>query len=141
MSQVTGPAAARLMGDVGGNVWEAAANYDAASIKLFQMAVAISGWRVQNGDWGTPSRQQEKFRPFNLESYQRGDLDLSITVRPLIPVTALEQVAIDRQKLLLEADRAAFGGDTSAIAQRLSAAAAQAAIRPGNPETGALGKA
>jgi hypothetical protein len=141
MSQVTGPAAARLMGDVGGNVWEAAANYDNASIKIFQMAVAISGWRVQNGDWGTPSRQQAKFSGFNLESYAKGDLDIAITVRPLIPVTKLEQIAIDRQNLLLEADKAAFGGDTAAIAQRLTAAAATAAIRPGNPETGALGKA
>jgi hypothetical protein len=127
MTQVTGPGAQRVMGDVGANVWESSANYDAGSIKLFQMAVAISGWRVGNGDWGpTLSRQQEKFRPYGLDSYAKGDLDFTIAPRPLIPVTEAERMANERQKVGLEADRQTLTGTPDAIGQRIAAGAAGA---------------
>jgi hypothetical protein len=130
MSQVTGPGAARMMGDVAGNVWEAAATYDQQSVKLFQMAVAIAGWRVERGDWGrTLTRQQEKFRGFNLESYQKGELDFDISPRPLIPPTEEERISaeqaktgVERQKLNLAADKQALSGDAAGIANRLNAA-------------------
>jgi hypothetical protein len=93
MSSVTGPAASRLMGDVANLVYSAEASYDQQSVKLFQMAVAIAGFRVNNGDWGPSNsltRQQQKFRPFGLDSYQRGDLDISILPRPIVEPTKLE---------------------------------------------------
>lgn len=122
MSQVTGPAASRLMGDVAGNVWESAANYDQQSIKLFQMAVAVGGWRLQRGDWGrTLTRQQLKFRGFNLESYQNGALDFAIMPRPLIPLTEAERISAERAKLSLEADRQTLTGGADPIAARLNA--------------------
>jgi hypothetical protein len=91
MSQVTGPAAARLVGDVASRIVEAQAAYDQANIKLFQMAVAISGFRANSGAWGPLNRQQAKFTPFNLDSYERGDLDMAIMPRPLLTPTKLEQ--------------------------------------------------
>ncbi len=90
MSQVTGPAASRLVGDVTSRVTEAAANYDRANIALFQMAVAIGGMRANSSAWGNLNRQQQKFLPFNLSSYERGDLDFSIEPRPLLVPTKLE---------------------------------------------------
>lgn len=127
MTQVTGPGAQRVMGDVASNVWESAANYDQQSIKLFQMSVAIAGWRISRGDWGRSlSRQQEKFRPFNLDSYAKGDLDVSIMPRPLIPPTEQERMTVERQKVNLEADKNVLTGDTAGIANRLNAAAAGA---------------
>ncbi len=90
MSQVTGPAASRLVGDVASRFAEAAASYDQANIKLFQMAVAIAGFRANSGAWGTLNRQQQKFTPFDLESYERGDLDMSIMPRPLLVPTRSE---------------------------------------------------
>jgi hypothetical protein len=125
MGQVTGPAAARLVGDVASLVYEAQANYDQASIKLFQMAVAIGGWRASSGAWGhTLSRQQQKFAPFDLTSYARGDLDLVIMPRPIIPETTLERIAIDRAQLALASDQqAGQSGTADAIAARLNAAA------------------
>lgn len=101
MSQVTGPAAARLMGDAVQRLNDAAAGYDQQSVKLFQMAVAIAGWRVQSGAWGGSGvlgTQREKFRPFNLDSYDNGDLDMTIEARPLIRETGAEQA----QTLLLD---------------------------------------
>lgn len=91
MSQVTGPAAQRLVGDVESRVAKAQAAYDRGNINLFQMAVAIAGYRVNNGDWGELDRQQEKFRPFNLDSYRSGDLDMAIMPRPLLTPTKLER--------------------------------------------------
>lgn len=87
MSQVTGPGAEVLIGDTGNLVNRARAGYDTQTIKLHQMAVAIAGFRANNGDWGSNlSRQQQAFKPFSLDSYEAGDLDFEIGIRPLMPV-------------------------------------------------------
>ncbi len=93
MSQVTGPAAQRLLGDVAGLVGRAAANYDEQSRKLFQMAVAISGHRLKQGAgaWARRTTAQLKFAPYDLGSYERGDLDFEIQPRPLLPETRRER--------------------------------------------------
>jgi hypothetical protein len=50
------------------------------------------------GGWAEQSDQQKKFRPFGLDSYQKGKLDFSILPRPLVPPTRTEQ-AEERQKV------------------------------------------
>jgi hypothetical protein len=125
MSQVTGPAAQRLMGDVQALVMDAQASYDQQLIKAFQMATAIGGWRLSQRDWGASvNRQQEAYRGFDLESYRRGDLEFSIDERPLIPVTEHEQLELDRMKLALESDRRGLNeqNQPAAIAGRLRGA-------------------
>ena len=96
MSQITGPGAARMMGDVYSKVLEVSSNYDMQSIKLFQMVTAIGGFRFAEGKegWRDRNAQRQKFAPFNLESYVRGDLDLSITPRPLIPLTEADSIEL-----------------------------------------------
>lgn len=130
MSQVTGPAAARMFGDVSTLVDAARAQYDRATIALCQMATAIAGWRLSAGAWPNPTRQQQLFSGYNLESYAAGALDLTIRSRPLIPLTESEQIEIERQRNSLQADRsyiAAAGQETpAAIAVRIQAAAEQA---------------
>jgi len=98
MSSVTGPAATRLSGDVASRVIDAQAQYDQASISLFRMIVAIGGFRANSGAWGTLNRQQQKFKPFDLDSYQRGDLDISIMPRPLLVPTKSE-IAQEKQSM------------------------------------------
>lgn len=90
MSSITGPAVSRIIMPTVARLVEAQANYDQASIHLFQMAVAIAGMRATSGAWGTLNRQQQKFVPFSLDSYARGDLDFTITPRPLLIPTKLE---------------------------------------------------
>lgn len=88
MSQVTGPGAERMMGDVRNRVWGAAAEYDLQSVKLFGMAVAICGFRAGGNGWGpTLTAQQQKFRGFGLASYAADELVIEIMPRPLIPLT------------------------------------------------------
>jgi hypothetical protein len=101
MSTLTGPAASRVMSDVLGKLGERAAAYDQATLKLFQMAVAIAGFRLNGGFWNqdengfsqTISPQQEKFRPYNLDSYRKGQIDLAILPRQLIRPTNQEKAA------------------------------------------------
>ena len=93
MSQVTGPAAERLVGDAAALIYDAQAQYDRGLIALFQMGTAIAGWRLAGraDGWATPTRQQAKFAPYNLHSYARGDLDFAILPRPILPPSALER--------------------------------------------------
>lgn len=95
MQLVSGPGAERINSDVASKLYEAEANYDAGLIKAQQMSVAIGGWRLNTGAWGTTvSRQQEKFRPFDLESYAKGDLDMALLERPLFEETDLERMTV-----------------------------------------------
>jgi hypothetical protein len=96
MSHITGPGAARVMDDVAQRVAEAAANYDQQNVKLFQMVAAIGGFRANAGAWGTLTPQQQKFLPFNLDSYRKTELDFSIQPRALMNPTKLE-TALEKQ--------------------------------------------
>ena len=93
MTQLTGPGADRALGNATSKCNLARAGYDAQSVKFFQMWLAISGMRVNAGDWGDAlSRRQEAWRPFGMESYRRGELDFAIMPRPVVPMTPEEMV-------------------------------------------------
>jgi hypothetical protein len=91
MSQVTGPAANRLSGDVASRVIKAGAGYDTQLIKHFQMLLAIGGFRANTGAWGALNAQQQLFTPFDLNSYEQGKLNFAIKPRVLITQTKTEQ--------------------------------------------------
>lgn len=113
---VTAPGAQRLMGDVARKMSRPAANYDKANEKLIQMGAAIGGMRVNNGDWGSNlSPQQEKFRPFDLSSYNRGELDFTILERELTPQTSREEA----DELQVRASAVAAAGDAVPAEEKL----------------------
>lgn len=88
MHQVTGPAAAKMMGDVDNKLRNPAANYDAGSSRLFAMGVAIAGFRASNGAWGSKlTHSQQLFAQFGLDSYNHGELLARILPRPLVTET------------------------------------------------------
>lgn len=101
MSEVTGPGAARMMGDVYSRLLEVSSNYDTQSIKLFQMAAAIGGFRYRENreGWRLRTEAQAKFSPFDLDSYARGDLNMAITPRPLIPMTEDDTITLTGKRL------------------------------------------
>lgn len=101
MSEVTGPGAARMMGDVYSRVLEVSSNYDTQSIKLFQMAAAIGGFRYRENreGWRLRTEAQAKFAPFDLDSYARGDLSMAIMPRPLIPMTEDDTITLTGKRL------------------------------------------
>lgn len=69
-SGLSGVAIRNMYGDAVGRLDEAAGNLDDVLIRALQMAVAMGGYRGYDG-----------FGPFNLESYDRGDLDFNIKER------------------------------------------------------------
>jgi hypothetical protein len=97
MSNVSGEAIKRLMGDVLGLIRLTTQGYDRRSISLFQMMVAIGGMRVKEGQisrksgWRDQTEAQKLFLPYNLESYRRQELNFAILERSLTPPTELEQ--------------------------------------------------
>lgn len=109
MSQVTGPGAEGMIGDVRARYDETMGNLDTAVTKIMQMLVSIGCHRANGGDWdandGTLTRAQALFRitetvavtdadgnvtwdqttvPIGLDSFGRGALALSVSRRPLI---------------------------------------------------------
>lgn len=125
MSEVTAPGAERMFGDVKTYVDDARAAYDTQSVKLFQMGVAIAGWRAQRGDWGALDRQHGVFTGFGLDSYADGDLDMEIMPRPLIPLSKKEVLELERMETALENDKQAQSQGTAAgIRERLAAVGA-----------------
>lgn len=90
MSQVTGPAAEILMGDVKGYVDRARQGYDGGMARILRMLITMGGVRANEraGGWRDLTDAQRKFLPFNLDSYERGDLDFEIvSSRPLVKKT------------------------------------------------------
>ncbi len=114
MTQVTAPGIERALGPIVGRVKRARANHDPQTVKLHQMALAMLGFRLANGDY--PERvtaerpaRYEAFRAFDLTSYGRGMLDFTIPDRPVIPETAQERVELALLRMQAGADRQALG--------------------------------
>lgn len=103
MSQVSAPGIERALGDAVGRVQLARAGYDMNTVKLFQMAIAMCGNRVNlseaEGGWKRPlNRRQQAFTPFDLDSYKAGKLDFMISERKVVYETEEERIAIARMK-------------------------------------------
>lgn len=94
MTTISAPGAERALGDAVSRCRLARAGYDIGTIKLFQMALAMSGWRAKNS-WARPlSIRQQKWLPYDLTSYKAGQMDFSIPDRPVVPPTEEETIAV-----------------------------------------------
>lgn len=118
MQQVTGPGAVRLSGDTVPRIYEAAANYDRGLLAATQMAISIAGQRIADGDWGKRatknpsddsvqnglSLHQERFKQFDLTSWDEGKLETTILPRQILPTTIDEKLVQAQTKLALGVD-------------------------------------
>jgi hypothetical protein len=95
MSQVAGIAIPRLMGDVANRYLHAQRSYDGGLITAMQMMISMGSFAIQNRLWRQPwSDTQKRFLPFNLNSYDNGDLAVSLMNRPLVELTAQERAEL-----------------------------------------------
>lgn len=96
MTQLTGPGASNLLGDVDRKVRAIAAGYDYQLTKLHQMATSICAFRLAEGKegWATPDAQQRKFGSFNVDSYANGDLDHTIIPRDIVRTTTRDRYEV-----------------------------------------------
>jgi len=99
MSQLTGPAVERALGDAVSRANEARAEHDPQTVKLFQMAITMCGMALNNGRWESPTTRDEVFRPFTQESFTAGSLDMGILGRPVVPMTEAERLDLLVQKV------------------------------------------
>ena len=93
-AQLSGVALERLLTPAQNRLDRAAAGYDQQLIKLRQMQISIAGWR-QSADWTANTEQQKVFARFNLDSYEKGELDFYLKRSLLV-----EQTEEEREDLL-----------------------------------------
>lgn len=110
-ANVTGPGADRIILPVKGLVEHARASCDSGTVRLFQMAISICGMRVNAGDWNYVSgpdtgtvrqlrqldRRREAFRPYTLESFDRGEMDFTIAARSIVIPSKAEVIEMAMQ--------------------------------------------
>lgn len=102
MTQVTAPGVERALGPIVGLVKDARKNYDTQTIKLIQMAVSMTAWRVVSGGYAPELLQRraaryDVFRPFAPGAYDAGLMDFTIPDREVIPETIDERIARQMQ--------------------------------------------
>jgi len=91
--QVSGVALRMMFPGLERKIQEAQGNADAPIIKLGQMCVSIGGHLANTRQWGpTLTDAQRLFLPFDLASYDRGELAVTFLPRPLFPDTPMERV-------------------------------------------------
>ena len=90
-SQLSGTALERMLTPAQNKLDSAQSGYNAQLVKLRQMQLAIAGMRANGGGWRNLTRQQQLFRPFNLNSYAAGNIDFAIRNAQLIGESEAEQ--------------------------------------------------
>lgn len=98
MTQVTAPGVERALGPIIGLVKDARKNYDTQTVKLIQMAITMTGWRVVTNGYppelvAAREARYNTFRPFDLEAFGRGIMDFVIPDREVIPDTIDERIS------------------------------------------------
>lgn len=106
-AQLSGIALERLLTPAQNRLDGAQAHHNQQLVKFRQMGLAVGGMRVNGGGWTTRTIQQREFSPFNLKSYERGELDFQLENSALITLNEKEEEEI----LKLKADRAAVMKD------------------------------
>lgn len=89
-SQLSGAALERMLTPAQNRLDAASANYNQQLIKLRQMQLAVAGFRTSGGGWTTRNAQQQLFRAFDLNSYERGLLDFQLKRSVLVQMDEAE---------------------------------------------------
>jgi hypothetical protein len=83
-SQLSGAALERLLTPAQNRLDGVQPNYNQQLIKLRQMQLAVAGMRANGGGWTQRTEQRDKFKPFGLSSFERGELDFNLTKSVLV---------------------------------------------------------
>lgn len=96
MTQLTGPGASRLLGDVDKKLKSASSGYDAELKRLLQKGIAIFGMRHAEGVgvWQTQREDLAVFGGFAIEDYTSNSIKFDILPREIVPSTQEENLRI-----------------------------------------------
>lgn len=100
-SQLSGAALERMLGPAQNRLDGVQAGYNQQLVKLRQMQMSVAGLRTRQG-WSSLTDQQRKFSDFNLQSYERGEMDFMLDKAVLVRTTESE----NEDLLLKKAQRA-----------------------------------
>jgi hypothetical protein len=92
MSDVTGPGAMRMSGDVVNRLGEAQGNYDWGIKRAGAMAVTMGALMFRALERRGLTDQQRAFLTFDESSFDAGELDFDLRYRPLLSETPMERV-------------------------------------------------
>lgn len=100
MTQLTGPGAQRVLGDVERKVKSVAGSYDRNLIRLVQMGVSAAVMRFMEGEdgWAKKDEMQQKFAGFSESSFDDGDLNFDILPRSVTPITVKDKLDLLQAK-------------------------------------------
>lgn len=100
MTQLTGPGAQRVLGDVERKVRSIAGGYDRNLIRLSQMGVSMCAMRLEEGleGWEDADDEQKKFAAFDENSYEDGDLNFDVMPRSVTPMNIKDKLEIEQLK-------------------------------------------
>lgn len=91
--QVSGVALRMMFPGIERRIMEAQGNADAVLVKLTQMGISIGGHLARTKQWGASLTDTQKlFLPFDLTSYDRGQLDFTLQPRPLFGESSMERI-------------------------------------------------
>lgn len=116
-SQLSGAALERMLTPAQNRLDAAQAAYNQQWIKFRQMGAAVGGMRLRNG-WQGRTKQMQAFAPFDLNSYESGDLDFQLKRSVLVTETETER----EELLTLKAARAVTLAGMVKPAEQLSVA-------------------
>lgn len=100
MTQLTGPSATSLLGDVDRKVRMIASGYDWDLIHLLQMGISVCAFRFAEAmeGWAEKTEEQKKFSTFTENSYREGKLNFDIIPRALIATSAKDRIELINAK-------------------------------------------
>lgn len=93
--QIAGVALRMMFPSIESRLFEVQGNADDFVITLGQMCLTIGGELIRAGEWGLPSElteAQQRFAPFSLASFDRGEIEVSFLPRPLFSETPAERI-------------------------------------------------
>lgn len=97
-AQLSGAALERMLGPAQNRLDGVQPGYNGQLTKFRQMGLSVGGMRVNGGGWANITKQQESFRPFNLKSYESGQIDFNLKMSKLVHETEAEQVDTRKKK-------------------------------------------
>ena len=110
-AQLSGAALERMLGPAQNRLDGVQPGYNQQLIKLRQMGLAVGGMRANRGGWSQLTTQQRVFLPFNLVSYEKGELEFTLKQSQLVHETEDEQESTKLKKAQRGAAILDIGGD------------------------------
>jgi hypothetical protein len=97
-AQLSGAALERMLGPAQNRLDGVQPGYNQQLIKLRQMQISVAGWRANGGGWVGLTKQHEAFKPFNMTSYTKGDLDFTLQSAKLVHESEAEAEDLKQKK-------------------------------------------